>query len=182
MVVDAWAGEVVLYHFELVTGSVDLKDVDITTSPRMSAVCAAVLVVRELLLWQILVIHRQWKLHLDTVWVPAPWLELQALDLSHPLLVDSALVVVTHSTSGDHQAPMPFHQAWVLLLVHTRLSTPTLDPQVVLTRLVHSTAAQLKLLSSLPPTDLCPLVQETTFIPTRARAIHLLSSPLVSVG
>jgi hypothetical protein len=182
MVAAEWVAVAVLYHSELVIGSVALKAADTTTLPKMSAVSDVAPAVRVQPLWRTRVILLQWILHRTMAWARAQWQALQALGLSHQLLEGLDLAVgMEDSILVVRQAPMLSHLVSVLRLAHTLPSTPILALLEAHTLPVPLTAELLRQRSSLQAMDRHRQAPPTTSIPTRVKAILLLFSPRASV-
>jgi hypothetical protein len=117
--VDEWVAVVVLYLSELVTGSVDLRAVDITTLRRTSAVSDVALAVQVQRLWLTLATLLQWRLLRATAWDLDRWQELLAPVHSLLLLASVLLVVMAVNTSAVLKALLRSHQVSEVHLVHT---------------------------------------------------------------
>jgi hypothetical protein len=122
MAVGVWVEVVAWYLSVPVIGNADLKDVDITTSPKTSAASDVAQAARVQPLWLTLDILLQWILLQIMEWVMGQWQvpQAQGLLLQQPVASVQAVDMVVNILVA-HPVPMLSHLVSALLLVHIRL-------------------------------------------------------------
>jgi hypothetical protein len=178
MAVGVWVEVVAWYLSVPVIGNADLKDVDITTSPKTSAASDVAQAARVQPLWLTLDILLQWILLQIMEWVMGQWQvpQAQGLLLQQPVASVQAVDMVVNILVA-HPVPMLSHLVSALLLAHTPLSTLILVQLEALTLLVPSTAVLLRPLFNLPAMGQLPPAQALITSTIKVKAIPSHSSP-----